>query len=123
MAAKPVNQQIINAKNLIGALLIDIKTINWGMEIKMAKRLLQNFPNGEFWKLPQIHKYKSLMHVIKNKEALFYIAEEYQKFVKENTNLEVKRETAIIFKEKLGEDADIKIQRKPTMLEFIDKYI
>lgn len=104
-------------KALILALLIDIKNINWGIEMRMMNSLLKKINDVDFWFFfAKLHRFVSLRHLITQKELIFSVQFEYTK----HKNLKIKTpEPEKLGEKKFGEDI-IVVRPKQSLFDFVN---
>ena len=88
----------VNKKEFIKGLLKEGSTIIWPKEMKMAKTLLQIFPNEDFWKKVSLKEVISLVAFLTSEAP--YIKLKYSEF---NFQPELKTEE-IKLGDKIGDD-------------------
>jgi hypothetical protein len=103
-------------KAIIIALVVDTKSCNWPIEMKMTKSLLTQYPDPDFWFfLSKNYKFQTLMSLLAQKNIIFSQHLEYTK----QKNLELKTfPTVKLEDKKIGEDIIIR-QPEQTLLGFI----
>lgn len=126
----PKNKDHQILKLIVCKLCRDYKRVNWPREYVMAKKILEKFPDKDFWLKLDIEKEIMLSRdkgaeFSKPNTLSWYLTQEGSLFLYQQKNKlkhpsEAKKEEAHLEEEKIGED--LEIEKKPkTAFDFMNK--
>jgi hypothetical protein len=111
------NLEFENCKKILGLLLADLKGINWPKEMRMAKKILKEFP--------RVTELKEVSLTPKPTTLSWYLTEQGKIFlckVISQIPLDLEeRKTYTVESQRVGEDKEYE-QAPQTILDFIKKY-
>ena len=112
---KKRNAEFQKCKFVILNFCKDIDKINWGKEVKIAKKLLKLFPTMENWgKIEMGEKPVSLSWFLTEEGNEFLILAEKRRELDLDT-----RKTYLLSEEKIGEDSDTKQNAPKSTMDFL----